>query len=200
MFAVRIRHFLKEEEWVFAPHERAVMPGSPASPDHPTQRRIIYAAVGALVGITGGLGNALISVNTTTLQGSLGFDPVEIAWLPTVYVMTNASINLLLIKFRQQFGLRPFTLIFCAVYALLTFARLFVRDFWSAIAVRGASGMAGAALSSLGLYYMMQAVPAKWRLKAIVVGIGIPQCAIPLARLFSPDLLAMSQWRALYLF
>jgi hypothetical protein len=60
--------------------------------------------------------------------------------------------------------------------------------------------MAGAALSSLSLYYMMQALPAKWRLKAIVVGIGIPQCAVPLARLFSPDLLAMSQWRALYLF
>ena len=196
----RVRRFLKEEDWAFAPHERAVMPGSPASPDHPNRRRTIYAAIGLLVGITGGLGNALISVNTTTLQGSLGLDPGQIAWLPTVYVMANAPINLLLIKFRQQYGLRPFTLIFCGLYALFTFAHLFVQDFWSAIAVRAASGMAGAALSSLGLYYIMQAFPAKWRLKAIVVGIGIPQCAVPLARLFSPDLLAMSQWRALYLF
>jgi hypothetical protein len=75
-----------------------------------------------------------------------------------------------------------------------------VRGFDTAILVRAASGMAGAAVSSLCLYYMMQALPLKWRLKAVVVGIGIPQCATPLARLFSPDLLAMSQWRTLYLF
>ena len=35
---------------------------------------------------------------------------------------------------------------------------------------------------------------------AVVLGIGLPQLATPLARLFSPDLLAMSQWRMLYLF
>ena len=200
MIVARLRDFLTEEKWDFAPHERAVLPGSPASPDHPLPRRIAYGAVGVLLGLTGGLGTALISVNTTTLQGALGLDPTEIAWLPTVYVMTNTSMNLLLIKFRQQYGLRPFTLIFLGLYAALTFAHLFVHGFGSAVAVRAASGMAGAALSSLALYYMMQALPAKWRLKAIVIGIGVPQCATPLARLFSPDLLAMSQWRALYMF
>jgi MFS family permease len=200
MIAARIRNFLAEEVWTFAPHERPAIPGSPGSPEHPVGRRFWYGAVGVLVGITGGLGNALVSVNTTVLQGSLGLDPAEIAWLPIAYVMTNASINLLLIKFRQQFGLRPFAIIFLALYALFTFAHLFVRDFWSAVAVRAASGMAGAALSSLGLYYIMQAFPARWRIKAIIVGIGVPQCAIPLARLFSPELLAMSQWRTLYLF
>ncbi|RYD23429.1 MAG: MFS transporter, partial [Lysobacteraceae bacterium] len=200
MAASRIRRFLTEENWAFAPHERPALPGSPASPEHASIVRLAYGAIAILVGLTGGLGTALISVNTTTLQGSLGFDPTEIAWLPTVYVMTNASVNLLLIKFRQQYGLRPFTIIFLGLYVLLAFAHLFVHGFWSAIAVRGASGMAGAALSSLSLYYMMQALPTKWRLRALVVGIGIPQCATPLARLFSPELLAMSQWRALYLF
>ncbi|WP_413060834.1 MFS transporter [Sphingomonas carotinifaciens] len=196
----RLRTFLREEEWQFAPHERPAIPGSPGSPDHPLARRWAYALIAVLVGLTGGLGNALVSANTAQLQGALGFDPTEIAWLPTVYVMTNASINLLLIKFRQQFGLRPFALIFVGIYVLLTFAHLFVHGFWSAIAVRAASGMAAAALSSLCLYYMMQALPARWRLKAIVLGIGVPQCATPMARLFSPELLAMSQWRTLYLF
>ncbi|WP_010160604.1 MFS transporter [Sphingomonas sp. PAMC 26617] len=200
MLASRIRHFLTEEQWTFAPHERPALPGSPASPEHTSAVRLAYGIIAVLVGLTGGLGTALISVNTTTLQGSLGFDPTEIAWLPTVYVMTNASMNLLLIKFRQQYGLRPFTIIFLGLYVLFTFAHLFVHGFWSAVGVRAASGMAGAALSSLCLYYMMQALPTKWRLRALVVGIGIPQCATPLARLFSPDLLAMSQWRALYLF
>ncbi|MFS0772682.1 MFS transporter [Sphingomonas sp. 1P08PE] len=200
MIRRRLTAFLAEERWEFAPHERPVMPGSPGSPDHPVSRRIAYAVIAILLGLTAGLGNALVAANTTTLQGALGLDPAEIAWLPTVYVMTNVSINLLLIKFRQQFGLRPFALIFLALYALATFAHLFVRDFSSAIMVRAVSGMVGASVSSLCLYYMMQSLPAKWRLKAVVLGIGVPQCATPLARLFSPDLLALSQWRTLYLF
>ena len=196
----RIRAFLSEEEWAYAPHEAPTMPGSPGSPDHPHARRIAYAAIGVLMGLTAGFGNALVAVNTTTLGGSLGLDPAEIAWLPTVYVMTNVSINLLLIKFRQQFGLRPFALIFLGLYALLAFAHLFVHDFTSALLVRAASGMAAAPLSTFALYYIMQAVPASQRLRGVVLGIGVPQCATPLARLFSPDLLAMSEWRALYLF
>ncbi|MEG8039971.1 MFS transporter [Sphingomonas sp. LR60] len=196
----RLRTILAEERWDYAPHERPVMPGSPGSPDHPPQRKLAYALVAVLVGLTSGFGNALVSANTVTLAGALGLDPAEIAWLPTVYVMTNVSINLLLIKFRQQFGLRPFAIIFLSLYLLLTLGHLFVRDFWSAVLVRGASGMAGAALNTFALYYLMQAFPAKWRLRAIVLGIGIPQLATPLARLFSPELLSMSQWRTLYLF
>jgi len=196
----RLRTVLAEERWDYAPHERPVMPGSPGSPDHPRRRKLAYALVAILVGLTSGFGNALVSANTVTLAGALGLDPAEIAWLPTVYVMTNVSINLLLIKFRQQFGLRPFAIIFLSLYLLLTLGHLFVRDFWSAVLVRGASGMAGAALNTFALYYLMQAFPAKWRLRAIVLGIGIPQLATPLARLFSPELLSMSQWRTLYLF
>jgi len=198
--ASRFRHFWSEEEWSFAPHEKPTIPGSPGNFDHPGRRRLAYGVIAVLIGLTGGLGNALVQVNTIQLQGALGLDPTEIAWLPIAYVMTNASINLLLIKFRQQFGLRPFALLFVGLYVALTLAHLFVHDFWSAIVVRASSGMAAAALSSLGLYYMMQALPAKWRLKAVVIGIGVPQCATPLARLFSPELLAMSQWRTLYLF
>ncbi len=196
----RMQNFLREEDWAFAAHEAPVMPGSPGSPHHPHPRRLAYGSISVLLGLTAGFGNALISANTYTLQGALGLDPAQIAWLPTVYVMTNVSINLIMIKFRQQFGLRPFAIIFLTIYAALTLAHLFVHGFASAIAVRAASGMAGAAVSSLALYYMMQALPAKWRLKAVVLGIGVPQCATPLARLFSPDLLAMSQWRTLYLF
>lgn len=196
----RVREFLREEQWTFAAHELPALPGSPGSPDHPTSRKIAYGLIGVLLGLTAGFGNALITANTYTLQGALGLDPAEIAWLPTVYVMTNVSINLLMIKFRQEFGLRPFAIIFLAIYVILTFAHLFVRDFTSAILVRAASGMAGAPISSLALYYLMQSFPAKWRLRAVVVGIGVPQCATPMARLFSPELLAMSQWRTLYLF
>ncbi len=74
-----------------------------------------------------------------------------------------------------------------------------LNDLSSAIAVRAAHGMVGAALSSLGLYYMVQAFPAKWRMKALVLGLGTSQLALPLARLFSEDLLQIAERRGLYL-
>ncbi|CRM11849.1 MFS transporter [Pseudomonas sp. 52 E 6] len=182
------------------PHERPSLPGSPSTPLHPTHKRWLFAMVGVLVAITGGLGNALVIANLQYLQGALGATTAEMAWLPAAYVMTNVCMNLLLVKFRQQFGLRVFTEVFLVLYALVTFGHLFVNDLSSAIAVRAAHGMVGAALSSLGLYYMIQAFPAKWRLKALVLGLGTAQLALPLARLFSEDLLQIAEWRGLYLF
>ncbi|MDQ0655038.1 MFS transporter [Pseudomonas cedrina] len=182
------------------PHERPNLPGSPSTPLHPTHKRWLFAMVGVLVAITGGLGNALVIANLQYLQGALGATTAEMAWLPAAYVMTNVCMNLLLVKFRQQFGLRAFTEVFLVLYALVTFGHLFVNDLNSAIAVRAAHGMVGAALSSLGLYYMIQAFPAKWRLKALVLGLGTAQLALPLARLFSEDLLQIAEWRGLYLF
>ncbi|KOG05587.1 Major facilitator superfamily [Pseudomonas syringae pv. aceris] len=176
------------------------MPGSPSTPLHSTARRWAFAVVGVIVALTGGLGNALVVANLPYLQGALGATSQDIAWLPAAYIMTNVSMNLLLVKFRQQFGLRAFTELFLVLYALVTLAHLFVNDIDSAIAVRAAHGMVGAALSTLGLYYMIQAFPQKWRLKALVLGIGTAQLATPLARLVSEDLLQIAQWRGLYLF
>ncbi|OCR24886.1 MFS transporter [Pseudomonas syringae] len=184
----------------WAPHERPTLPGSPSTPLHSTGKRWAFALVGVIVALTGGLGNALVVANLPYLQGSLAATTAEIAWLPAAYVMTNVSMNLLLVKFRQQFGLRAFTEVFLVLYALVTFGHLFVNDINSAIAVRAAHGMVGAALSTLGLYYMIQAFPTKWRLKALVLGLGTAQLAVPMARLVSEDLLQIAEWRGLYLF
>jgi MFS family permease len=193
-------HFFRDQKWDFAPHERSPLPGAPATPDHPFARRIGYGAIGVLLGITGGLGTAIVAVNLPYLQGGLGLYQNEIAWLPAVYVMTNVPAGMVLIKYRQQFGLRSFALIFQALYCVLTFAHLFVGTFAAAIAVRAASGIAGSALTTLGLNYLIQAFPASTRMKGIAIGISVPQLAIPLARLFSSNLLDFDQWRTLYLF
>lgn len=182
------------------PHERPTLPGSASTPLHPTRLRIAYGLVGVVVALTGGLSNALVTANLVYLQGTLGAYAAEMAWLPAAYVMTNMSANLVLVKFRQQFGLRLFTEIFLTLYALIAFAHLFVHSLGSAISVRAAHGLVGAALSSLGLYYMIQAFPAKHRLKAVVTGLGLTQLALPLARVFSTELLEFGEWRGLYLF
>ncbi|MCC2970426.1 MFS transporter [Massilia sp. IC2-476] len=184
----------------WAPDEKPMLPGSPSTPAHPTPLRFAYLAVGILITITGGLGNALVSVNLINLQGVLGAYSTETAWLPAVYVMTNASMNLLLVKFRQQFGLRLFTEIFLVLYALVTFAHLFVNDLGSAIAVRAAHGMLAAAVSPLGLYYVLQAFKKEWRLRGVALAMGCAQLALPLAYIFSNDLLQIAEWRGLYMF
>lgn len=185
-------------EW--APGEKPMLPGSPSTPLHPTHKRIAFGIIGLLISITGALSNALVTANLTNLQGVFGAYSNEIAWLPAVYVMGNISINLLLVKFRQQFGLRVFTEAFLVLYVLVSFFHLLVNDLSSAIVVRTAHGMVGAALSSLGIYYQVQAWPAKHRLKALTIGMGASQLAIPLARLFSTELLQLDEWRGLYLF
>jgi MFS family permease len=182
------------------PDERPSLPGSPSTPSHSMPRRIAYFLIGVLVTLTGGLGNALVTVNLVNLQGTLGVFSAEINWLPTAYVMTNVSMNLLLVKFRQQFGLRAFTEFFLVLYALVTFGHLFVNDLGSAIAVRAAHGMVGAALSTLGLYYTLQAFRKEWRPRGIVISTGIAQLAQPIAYIFSRSLLQMAEWRGLYLF
>ncbi|MCU5775342.1 MFS transporter [Erwiniaceae bacterium BAC15a-03b] len=185
-------------EW--QPHEKPMLPGSPSTPLHPGHKRIAFGLIGLLISITGALSNALVTANLTNLQGTFGAYSNEIAWLPAVYVMGNISINLLLVKFRQQFGLRIFTEAFLVLYVLVAFFHLFANDLSSAIIVRAAHGMVGAALSSLGIYYQIQAWPAKHRLKALTIGICASQLAIPLARLFSTELLQLDEWRGLYLF
>lgn len=174
--------------------------GSPSTPIHSPPKRVAYGIVGLLVCLTGALGNAVVTANLQNLQGTFAAWSTEIAWLPAVYVMTNVSINLLLVKFRQQFGLRAFTEGFLVLYVLVTFFHLFVNDLSSAIMVRAAHGMVAAALSSLGIYYQVQAWPARHRLKALTIGITGSSLAIPIARLFSTELLQIDEWRGLYFF
>ncbi len=185
-------------QWL--PHEKPMMPGSPSTPTHPHRLRAAYALVGFIISITGGMSNALVTANQVNLQGPLGAFSAELAWLPAAYVMTNVSMNLLLVKFRQEFGLRVFTEVFLLLYVLVAFAHLFANDLPSALAVRAAHGMTGAALSSLGFYYTLQAFPPAYRMNGLAVGMALTALALPIARVLPVGLLEFSEWRGLYLF
>ncbi len=184
----------------WAPHEKPALLGSPSTPLHSPQKRLAYGVVGLLVCLTGALGNAVVTANLQLLQGTFAAWSTEIAWLPAVYVMTNVSINLLLVKFRQQFGLRAFTEGFLVLYVLVTFFHLFVNDPQLGDDGPRRPRHGTAALSSLGIYYQVQAWPARHRLKGLTIGITGSSLAIPLARLFSTELLQIDEWRGLYFF
>lgn len=182
------------------PHERPILPGSPATPDHTTPWRLAYGLVGVLVALTGSLGNAAVMADLPQLAGALGVTTTEAAWLPVVFVMTNACMNLLLVKFRMQYGLRLFTEIILVVFLATAAAHLFLEDYGSTLIVRGVAGMAAAGMSTLGILYIIQAFPAQHRLKGIIIGVGLSSLAIPLARLGVMRLLDLDQWRAFYMF
>ena len=117
----------------FKPHERPAIPGSPFNPEHPTARMWAYGAIGVLAGLTGGLGNALVSANISYFQGTLGLTAEEAAWIPAAYATTYICANLILVKFRQQFGLQLFLKLVLVGYIMATLmhlvcARLLVRD------------------------------------------------------------------------
>jgi len=180
------------------PHERPMLPGSPATPEHPIHRRLAYAAIGVLVTSTGSLGNAMVTANTQNLAGELGITTTEVSWLPVVFVMTNACMNLLLIKFRMKYGLRLFAELVLIAFAATSIANLLVNDFHSALAVRAAAGMCSAGLSTLGILYLIQAFPAALRLKGLVIGIGLSAFAAPVARIIGTSLFDIDGWRGFH--
>jgi MFS family permease len=188
------------QAYQFKPHEYPFVPGSPYTPDHPARRRLAYAGIGILAGLTGGLGNALVTANLPFFQGTLGLTAEEAAWIPVSYVATNVCANLLLVKFRQQFGLGLFIKLVLAAYVVTAITHLFLHGFWSAILIRAASGVAAAGLTALSVLSLLQAMPAKKRIAAILIGISIPQLAIPLARALAPSLLEWGDWRMSYYF
>lgn len=188
------------ETYQFKPHERPIIPGSPFNPDHPIERMVAYGTIGVLAGLTGGLGNALVTSNLAHFQGTLGLSAEEAAWIPGAYVATNVCANLILVKFRQEFGLQLFLRLVLVGYILATLMHLFVHGFWSAVLVRAVSGIAAAGLTTLGVLTWLQAMPPPKRLFGVMIGVSIPQLATPLARVLAPSLLEWGDWRMAYMF
>jgi hypothetical protein len=188
------------EPYEWGPQERPLIPGSPATPTHPPWRRVAYVLTALVMGVTGTLTNGLVSVNLPVLQGALGLDPVQAAWLPAIYVAFNASANLFLVKIRIQFGVQAMTLSMLSVCLVAALARLAVPNFATELALRAATGAAAAGLATLSVYNMLQVMPPAHRIRGIVLGVGIPQLGVPLARMFPPEWFALAQWRALDLF
>jgi MFS family permease len=187
-------------DYQFQPHERPLMPGSPATPDHPTPRRVGYFLVGTLIGLAGGFANGLLTANLPQIQGALALTPVEGGWLTAVYSMTNICMSLLLIKFRQQFGLQRFTRLFLLGFLAITFAQIFVHSFAMEVVVRGAAGIVGSGLTTLSFFYFIQSMPAALRMVGMIIGFSLAQVALPLARLLSPLLLLNGRIQNLFVF
>ena len=149
-------------DYVYKPHEKPLMVGSPASPDHPTTRRVAYLLIAVLIGITGGFQNGLLMANLPQTQGALELTPEQGGWLTAAYTMTNACMSMLLFKVRQQFGLDRFVRMAMVALVLANGLQLFnTSNYGLELLARGIGGFVGSALSTLCMFYFMQGLPAK---------------------------------------
>lgn len=184
----------------WTPEERPMLPGSPSTPRHSRGKRLVYFFIGVFIALTAGLSNGFILANLPALQGEYGLTPVEGAWLAAIYVMSNVTSNLVLFKTRQQFGIRPFAEIGLAVFVVVMTLHVFVQSYPMALAVRAVSGFTAAPLSSLGMYYVMQAFSKANMPKGLYMGLGFQQLGVPLAWVISPFLTSIGDWTVLYTF
>lgn len=176
-------------EYVFKPHERPFLAGTPATPSHPAARRVAYLVIGIFLGLVSGFQNGLLLANLTNLQGHLALTPVETGWVTAAYSMTNACMSILLFKMRQQFGIQRFVRVGMAALLLANFVQLFDAGYHLELISRGVSGIASSCLTTLGIYYLMQGLPPKAKIAGVLLGVGITQTALPLARAISPLLI-----------
>lgn len=187
------------DPYPFAPHERPTFPGSPFTPSHPAKRRVGYAAIALAAGLASTFNNGLVNVNVANISGGLGLYSFEASLLPAIYVAFNASANLMLVKGRAQFGIPAITQGLLVVYAAMALFQFIAPGVTTAALTRAACGMAAAALITYSIYNWMQVLPLKARPLAMVLGIGIPQLGLPLARLVPVEMLGLGQWQALRL-
>src|SRR5205085_8031696 len=112
--------------------EAAAAPPQPAS----TGRIAAYVVAAIVLSLAQGLGMNFISANLTQIQGSLGATTTEATWLMAAYMAPNASLSLILIKMRTQFGLRRFAEVAIVVFVAIAFIHLFVHDFQTTLVLR----------------------------------------------------------------
>ena len=199
-------------QYQFKPHAQPFMVGSPATPDHPTRRKVFYLLIGIFIGITASFQNGLLVANLTQIQGEMGLTPVEGGWISVAYNMTNACITVLLYKIRQQFGMALFSKItlFSLLAAtslqwlvsshLLDTSAIIIEPYYLEIIARGLSGMVASAMTVLAIFYCLQGMPTAKRISGLILGFGLVQFGIPLSRIISPYLAVDGQLETLFLF
>lgn len=180
--------------------EKPTLPGSPASIAHPNYKRVLYFIIGLFIVMAGSLSNGFITANLPIIQGEYSLTPAEAALLPAAYVMANVSSNLILFKARQQYGLRLFAEIGLLFFIAVMILHLFVQTYEMAIFARVVSGWVAAPLSSLGMYYIMQAFKRAHFGRGIYLALGFQQLGIPLAWIMSPYLVDVHDWSIFYTF
>lgn len=182
----------------FAPQDRPIFPGAPYAPRQTRGNRALYALSAVVMALAAGLSNGMVSADILWISGNMGLYASEGALLLAVYVAFNATANLLLVKARVQFGIPTTMHTILATLIAAQCLQLLWPNVGTALLARAVSGIAAGGLTSLTLYNLFQVFPLERRPVALIVGFGLPQLAVPIARLVPIDVIASDHWYGLH--
>ena len=182
-----------------APAQPAAPAPAPFQP-MPLPRALAYIGASLLIGLTQGMAQGFVSTNIPQIAGDLGATVTQASWLMAAFMAPRASLPLLLIKIRAQYGLRRFAEVAILIYAVVAVLSFAILDLRSAILVQLCAGMASAPLSTLAFLYMLEPLPPAWKMR-----LGLPLVLSTslvgpiLARVVSPALMGDQGWNGLHL-
>lgn len=156
----------------------------------PLKQALLYIAASVLLALSQGLGQGFVSTNISQFAGDLGITPTNASWLMAAYMIPRASLPLMLIKIRTQFGLRQFAEISITIYVVIAFSSVWISDLRSAVVVQFLSGAASAPLSTLAFLYMLEPLGQAWKMRfGLPMVLALLMTTPSLARVVSPVLI-----------
>ncbi|WP_253949033.1 MFS transporter [Mangrovicoccus sp. HB161399] len=175
-------------------------PPAPAMPRPPFVPKPPLVALGYMlasvfIALSQSLGQGFLSANIRQLAGELGATQSDTMWLMVAFVAPRASLPLMLIKIRFQYGLRRFAEVSIALYVAVALLSLFTADLHSALVVELLSGISAAPLSTLAFMYMLEPLPPAKKLQVgLPLALTFISLGTPLARAISPWLMTDGSW------
>lgn len=176
------------------------MPAPPPFQPMALPRALGYVAASIVISLTQGLAQGFVSTNIPQIAGDIGATQTQASWLLAAFLVPRASLTLLLMKIRAQYGLRRFAEVAIVVYLAVTLLSFAILDLRSAILVQFCAGMASAPLSTLAFLYMLEPLPPQWKMRlGLPVVLGMVSLGPLLARVISPALMGDHGWAGLHL-
>lgn len=145
-----------------------------------------FLVVGLYLGVLAGLQNGLLLASIPEIRGEYALTPQQGGWLLSAYYMGNACMSAGLLKVRQQIGMRVFTRWLLVAFLAFIALHLTFRSFEINLAVRVLSGVVASGLTALSITFLIQGLPPRARLGALVIGLGLIQLSFPFARVLAP--------------
>ena len=159
-------------------------------PPLPLPQAVAYMGAAVVLGLAQGLGQGFVAANIPPIAGDLGITTTQASWLMAAYMIPRASLPLLLIKIRTQYGLRRFAELGIIAYVAVAFASVWITDFRSAVVVQALSGAAAAPLSTLAFMYMLEPLAPEWKMRlGLPAAMAVMMAGPTLARVVSPALI-----------
>ncbi|MGI6854856.1 MFS transporter [Mesorhizobium sp. 1B3] len=159
-----------------------------------------YAATSVLIAVTYGLGLNFVNANLYQVSGEFSASINEALWLTAAYMAPNASLSLLLVKIRAQFGLRRFAELAIILFIAVNALHLVASGLETAIVARFFAGIVAAPMSTLSFLYLLECFPPD---KKMTIGMPLAMVntalGMPIARLISPTLFDLGGWQPVYL-